>query len=521
MRRRRTQTSHDNPINDGFYVQISQLASGVEKKYKEIAYTSPDEYKRITDNIVNNSSYYGMRGQTTDTVLTDLAASSGYIDPALKNDFGVRFADEFSENFENKTKLFLEKFGRTPYSTGAEIQNKLASELEELLITHDDENNLDCPAAAKHGAIKMTSQERAFNVLMKRFWKKAIKTGNIPTGNDLLGVTQGQGSRTTTTARQEAKASMISNFYEDNIQRKMVLGSYDAAMDNKSSVFDRITREILTFLATQLSTSPLISPIAHTENPDTGENLIGAHFLNFNQTQSPDHKKLGLDARIFNFDSVYELAISLYNHLQSQPNAGVNITADKNVDTPMSKTLGAISSLMMVRIYCIEYVLQAIVPILHYNKPMDKLTKEIIKKRMLADMDKTFNMTPQIAKATIAAKNDMVESGFIYPAEPNPNPGSYYNFSDRGLVQDNKSGFEEVLDYLIEKEYEQVTKKLKQNINNTCEVANITPEGQEMRNLALRENFVKSLDDLAVVPDRFSDFDAVEGSKGKIIIEKY
>ena len=495
------------PNQDSSYFELATITSKLQRKYKELVYSSPEEYADVTENIVANSSYYGMRGQTSETVLSDIAVTNGYIDPALENDFSVRFADEFSSGFENKTKLFLEKFGRTPYSTGAEIDNKLADELKELLTEYDDQNTLDCPAAASYSKIKLTSQERAFNVLMKKFWKKVIKSDNAPLIPGSI-------------VPRSDRANAVSNFYEDNIQSKMVQPSFDRATDRQLSVFDRITREVMAFLSQQLSTNSLITPISHTENSDTGESLIGAHFINFNPTQSPSHKKAKADPRIFNFDSVYDLAVSLFGHLSSQPNAGVNVNANSNVDTPMSITLETISALMLVRVYCIEYVLQAIVPILHYNKPMDNLTKEIIKKRMISDMDKTFDMTPKIAKAVIKANNNMVEANFIYPTR-GTSPGSYYDFSNRGVVPDSKQGFLDVLDYLIEKEYEQVTTKLKQNINNECEIGNVTEEGQKLRNLALRETFVNSLEDLSVGKNRFVDLDREQGSKGKIVLEKY
>tara|TARA_Y100000592_G_scaffold101055_1_gene185006 strand:- start:1306 stop:8871 length:7566 start_codon:yes stop_codon:yes gene_type:complete len=489
----------ETPSADRAYAQLALITSRLQRKYKELVYSSPEDYLEVTENIVANSSFYGLRGQTSDTVLTDVAATNGYIDPALQNDFSVRFADEFSNGFENKTKLFLEKFGRTPYSAGAEISNNLAEELKNILVEYDDENALDCPAASKYNSVKLTSQERAFNILMKKFWKKVIKS---EAGDN-----------------QENPAG-VSNFYEKNIQNKMVQANFDKATDSESSVFDRITREVFSFLTDQISTNSLIREIAHTENSDTGESLIGAHFINFNPTQSPAHKKAKADPRIFNFDSIYDLAVSLFSHLDSQPTAGVNVDADKNVDTPMSITLETISALMLVRVYCIEYILQAIIPILHYNKPMDELTKEIIMKRMITDMDKTFDMTPKIAKAVIKANNNMVESSFIYPMR-GTRAGSYYDFSNRAVVQSDKQGFVTVLKYLIEKEYEQVTTKLKQNINNVCEVSNVTEEEQKVKNLALRENFVKSLEVLSVGKNRFANLDREEGSRGKIILEKY
>ena len=485
------------------YIQLVRVLRVLETIYRENIYNSPDNYSLAIDNVVANSSFYGLRGQTSETALTDIAVQGGYTDPALQNDFNVRFADTFSSTYENETTLFLERFGRTPYSVTAKIVNRLPEDLW-LEVSSFNEALTECfdekyAEEAGETAFKMTSQERLFNSLMKTYWMKALTTPDDQLQRD---------------------------DYDAIVRQKLIKPTYDMESDTDSSVFTRVTKEILSFLTSELSTNPLVTEIEGTYNDDTGENLIGAHFLNFNPTQSPAHKLANpqVDPRIFNFDSIYNLGVQLYKHLESQQDAGFNLTGLSSVDTPMSTTLEVMSALMLIRTYCLEYVLQAIVPTLHYNKGIDQLTKEIIKGKMFSDMEASFGMTRKMGEAIVKANNKLVEIKFVH----NTKEGTYYNFADRATVDEpstnreaNLNALNTVLDYLIEQEYKQITTRLRQMVNNTCAISEVTEEEGQERNLALRGEFLDTLVSLSVSPDRLSRLSDKELGEGRLVLERY
>jgi len=405
--------------------QTASLSRSMKKKKN--AYLKHTVSGSSNLDIYADKAFYGLDGVAENSVLKKVASSRGYTDPAPKlPTFNVTYANDFGTKYENNSLLSIRRFGKDPVQLNAVKKNSIDPLLESHLETKYNYDPSECDdATGKIIQTKYTSQENVFSKVISSKWKSAY-------GRDL----------------------------DEGLIKSELLDSIDDGDDDDmmGSTYDDIMRKVMISLATEVRNTPLLSKIEGTENEDTGDSAIGIQFADFNPTQSEIHKKHGLDPRIMDFKSFTKQVQDDYKFFKDCKLGEVNRDGKRKYKTPLSMALRAAHPNMVARLYSLEYLLQAIFPVIEFNSELDPTTEKMLMDKIRNDMRKRPGYFKEFSDNTLEMQNLKAEYGL--------------------LKEDTSETIDESFMPILRKEYAFVLEKLRQVVLKECPPDTSEDEGE-------------------------------------------
>jgi len=385
-----------------------------KKKYKKSVVSGSSNVEIYAD-----KTFFGLDGTTENTIITKAAAMKGYVDPAPKlPTFNVTYANTFGTRLDNESLLSVRRFGKDAIQLNISNRNKIDPILENHLIFNELYDPSDCDDANGDTASnKYSSQENVFAHVIANKWKRKYGSGvNI---SDI---------------KSELRNSIVDPEGEED--------------DTMGSSYDDIMKKVLIYLAMEVEETPLLSAIKGTKNSDTNESAIGVQFADFNPTESKPHKENGLDPRIMDFKSFVKQVSEDYKFFKDCKIGEINIDGKRNYKTPLSLALRAVHPYMVARLYSLEYLLQAVFPVIEFNAGLDVMTEKLLMSKIRHDMRKRPGYYKEFTDNTVEMQNLKAEYGLL----------------DEEIAET----FEEAFMPILRKEYAFALEKLRQVALKEC-----------------------------------------------------
>jgi len=442
----------------------------VEKTKKE--YLIKVSKTSVEDRLYADKAYYGLDGVTEASVISNAAALKGYADPAPKlPTFNVTYANQFGTILENDTSFSVRRFGKDKINIHVIRKNEVDESLKSIILEKGYDPS-SCDTAQgwtedSDGQLRnnYTSQENLFAHLISQKWQSYYNWTEEDKNTDLV--------------KSDLKDSVDDNDEDDMME----------------STYDDIMRKTLILLAQEVSNTPLLTEIEGTKNNTTNKSAIGIQFVDVNPTQSKPHKQRGIDPRIMDFLSFVNQIKEDYKFFTDCKIGEVNIDGKRAYKTPLSLALRAAHPNMIARLYSIEFILQAIFPMVEFDTELTPLIETVLMQKI---------------------RNDMIKR-----------PGYYKEFKDNCLEMQNLKSehgmldepiaetYEEAFAPILKKEFAFALEKIKQVVLKECsedseendkdsDPSSDSEEVSPKPGLELKNILLDNIDVIDVREDRFS-----------------
>ena len=437
--------------------RVKKLEEEISKK--EEKYLNKVSKTSVEDRLYADKAYYGLDGITESSVISKTAATKGYEDPAPKlPTFNVIYANQFGTEIENETSFSVRRFGKSPINLHVVRSNEVDSNLKAMILkTGYDPSPCDTADPSSGIRNNYTSQENLFAHIVSQKWQKYYGW-----------------------SEQDELVDLINSELKDSVD------DGNDTDDMMESVYDDIVRKTIIMLAQEVSNTPLLSKVEGTKNSMNDESSIGIEFIEVNPTQSRPHKELGLDPRIMDFLSFVNEVKESYNFFKDCKIGEVNLDGKRAYKTPLSLALRSVHSNMIARLYSVEYILQAIFPMVEFDTELTSLTEELLLQKIRNDMTRRPGYYDEFRKNCIDMHNLKSEYGMI--------------------DEDMADTFEDAFRPTLQKEFAFALEKVKQVVLKECSEAEDKDEDDDSitRGLALKNILLDNVDMIDVKEDRFS-----------------